>query len=87
MHVSGSALINLTIDQTEASGYLTAWAPVGENGSPAPDTSNINWTTHNQTLANLVVVKLGGEHDDAFNIRADGNGRTHVIVDLMGYFT
>jgi hypothetical protein len=87
MHVSGSALINLTIDQTEASGYLTAWAPVGENGSPAPDTSNINWTTDNQTLANLVVVKLAGEHGDAFNVRADGNGRTHVIVDLLGYFT
>jgi hypothetical protein len=87
MHVSGSVLVNLTIDRTEASGYLTTWAPVGENGSPAPDTSNINWTTDNQTLANLVVVRLGGEHGDAFNIRADGNGRTHVIVDLLGYFT
>jgi hypothetical protein len=87
INLSGSALVNLTIDQTEVSGYLTAWASVGENGSPAPETSNINWTTDNQTLANLVVVKLAGEHGDEFNIRADGNGRTHVIVDLLGYFT
>jgi hypothetical protein len=87
LHLEGSALLNLTIDQTEGSGYLTAWSPVGENGSAAPNTSNLNWTTDNQTLANLVVVKLGGEHGGELNIRADGAGRTHVIVDLLGYFT
>lgn len=87
LHLEGSALLNLTIDQTEGSGFLTAWSPVGEDGSAAPDTSNINWTTGNQTLANLVVLKLGGEHGGEFNIRADGAGRTHVIIDLLGYFT
>jgi hypothetical protein len=37
---AGSALLNVTIDQTEGAGYLTAWTPSGEDGSGAPpDTS------------------------------------------------
>jgi len=84
--VPGSALVNLTIDQTEGSGHLTAWTPVGEDGSPPPNTSNLNWTTDGQTVANLAVVKLGGEHFDAFAVRAGGPGRTHLIVDVVGYF-
>jgi hypothetical protein len=83
---AGSALINLTIDQTEGSGYLTVWSPVGEDGSGPPNTSNINWSASNQILANLVVVKLVGDHGDRFSVLAGGNGRTHVIVDVMGYF-
>ena len=83
---AGSALVNLTIDQTEGSGYLTVWSPVGEDGSGPPNTSNINWSASNQILANLVVVKLVGDHEDAFSIQAGGNGRTDLIVDVLGYF-
>lgn len=84
--VPGSALINLTIDQTEGSGYLSVFSPVGEGGSPPPGTSNINWSTNGQTLANLAVVKLVGEHSDSFAVLSGGAGRTHFIVDVLGYF-
>jgi hypothetical protein len=82
----GSALINVTLDQTEGGGYLTVWGPTGEDGSGTPATSNINWSTDNEILANLAVVKLVGEHFDEFAVRAGGPGRTHIIVDVMGYF-
>jgi hypothetical protein len=83
---AGSALINITIDQTEGSGYLTVWAPVGEDGAEIPATSNINRSTGNEISANLAVVKLVGDHGDSFAIRASGQGSTHLIVDVMGYF-
>ena len=79
-------MINRTIDQTEGSGYLTVWAPVGEDGAEIPATSNINWSTGNEISANLAVVKLVGDHGDSFAIRAGGQGSTHLIVDVMGYF-
>ncbi len=76
------ALVNVTIAETESSGYLTVYGP-GEHGE-APPTSNINWYAANQIVANLVATKLGGEATLA--IRAGGSGRTHVIVDVLGYF-
>ncbi len=81
---AGSALINVTVDQTEGVGFLTVWSPLGENGSSPPGTSNINWSADNLILANLAVVKLGS--GNSFAIRAGGPGRTHVIVDVMGVF-
>lgn len=83
---AGSALVNVTVDQTEGAGFLTVWTPIGENGSARPATSNINWSADNEILANLAVVKLVGDHDPSFVISAGGPGRTHVIVDVMGVF-
>jgi hypothetical protein len=76
-------LLNLTLDQTEGSGYLTVWAR-GEE-TPVPPTSNINWYAGNQIVANLVVTRMAGEAD--VTITAGGPGRTHFIVDLLGYIT
>jgi hypothetical protein len=75
------ALVNVTLDQTERSGFLTVYGP-GENGE-APAISNINWYASGQIVANLVVTKLGGESTLA--IKAGGGGRTHIIVDVLGY--
>jgi hypothetical protein len=75
------ALVNVTLDQTEGSGYLVVYGP-GESGQPPP-TSNINWYTANQIVANLVATTLGSEASLA--ITAGGPGRTHVIVDVVGY--
>jgi len=50
---------------------------------PLPETSNINWWTSGLTLANLTLSTVGGEN--ALEVHCEGNGRTHVIVDVQGY--
>ena len=50
---------------------------------PLPPTSNINWSTNGQTLANLVITPVGGEN--TLEVHAGGSGRTHFIVDVQGY--
>jgi hypothetical protein len=73
-----SAMINLTITETVGGGFLAV-------GNPGPDgartTSNINWSTSGQTLANLAVTTL---FEGNLTIFAGGGGSTNFIVDLMG---
>ena len=76
-------LLNLTITQTEGSGYLVVY-PTSGKGDDRPPTSNINWTGPNQTLANMVVTQVGQENTNL--VYAAGSGRTHVILDIFGYF-
>jgi hypothetical protein len=72
-----AAMINLTITETVGSGFLAV-------GNPAPDgtrtTSNINWSSPGQTLANLAVTTL---FEDNLTVFAGGGGSTNFIVDLM----
>lgn len=77
-----SVLLNVTLDATEGSGYLTVWGRVDEDDPPPPH-SNINWYANGQIVANLVVAEMVGEAD--VTITAGGPGRTHFIVDLFGY--
>jgi hypothetical protein len=55
--------------------------PTGEK--PLPLTSNVNWSTNGQTLANLAFVAIGDE--TYIEVHAGGPGSTHFIVDLQGY--
>jgi len=55
--------------------------PTGEK--PLPVTSNVNWSTNGQTLANLAFVAIGDE--TYIEVHAGGAGSTHFIVDLQGY--
>lgn len=71
------AMVNVTIVDTVGSGFLTVGNP-GPGGRPT--TSNVNWTTAGQTLANLAVVRL---HDRELALFAGGGGSTHVVVDLL----
>lgn len=73
-----AVVLNVTVTQTAAPGYLTVWA----DGARRPGTSNINWVT-GQTIANLVTVPVGG--DGAVNFFTVA--KTHVIADVQGYFT
>ena len=50
---------------------------------PLPPTSNVNWSTNGQTLANLAFVAIGDE--TYIEVHAGGPGSTHFIVDLQGY--
>lgn len=76
-----AAIFNLTITQTEnpnnRAGYVSAFK--GDIGWPG--NSSINWTTANDTLANLVICPV--DSLGRIKLRA-GENRTHVIVDLVG---
>ncbi|MEO6822569.1 MAG: hypothetical protein ABI468_09065, partial [Candidatus Nanopelagicales bacterium] len=66
-------LLNLTVTQTERSGYLK----LGSGG-----TSSINWYAAAQTLANAATASLS----TARTVTVTGaGGPTHYIVDLLGY--
>ncbi|MER5637864.1 PKD domain-containing protein [Kitasatospora sp. NPDC002227] len=74
-----AAVLNVTAVNPTAGGYLSV-TPVSVRH---PGTSNINFTV-GQTVANQVIVPVD----------ADGNvgiynrfGNTHVVADLMGYYS
>jgi hypothetical protein len=76
---SVGALITITVTQTELSGYLKAY-PSGS--ATVPDTSVLNWTATNQTIATTTIVNqnvYGNITIDAYN------HPTHVIVDVIGF--
>jgi hypothetical protein len=78
-----AVLVNLTVTDTGADGYLTTW-PTGE---ARPNTSSLNFAA-GQTVANLVVAKIGA--NGAISIWNSGDAvwrqPVHVIVDVVGYF-
>lgn len=82
--IAVAALLNVTLDQTQGSGFLTVFAPDDVDNVVAPAVSNINWYTDNQIVANLAVSAMVGEADIYF--ATGGPGSTHVIVDVIGYF-
>ena len=75
-----SALVNLTITNTEGSGFLGLFP----SGTSWPGTSSINWSGPNQIVANSVTVAVSPE--GSIDISCGGGGRTHVVVDLLGYY-
>ncbi len=74
-----AVVANVTVTNPTASGYLTVWP----DGSTRPLASDLNWIA-NQTVPNLVVVKLGSSGmADLYN----AFGCTAAIVDVVGYYT
>jgi hypothetical protein len=76
-------IANLIVDRTLGGGFLTAYPA----GTPVPATSNVNWNTNDQTIANGATIGLGGGGISLFadaSILA-GTPATHVIVDVAGY--
>lgn len=82
--IAVAALLNVTLDQTAGSGFLTVFAPDDVDNIVAPAVSNINWYTDNQIVANLAISAMVGEADIYFT--TGGPGSTHVIIDVIGYF-
>ena len=76
-----SALVNLTITNTEGSGFLGLFP----SGTPWPGTSTINWSGPNQIVANSATVAVSPA--GSIDIFCGGGGRTHVVVDLLGYYS
>jgi hypothetical protein len=74
-----AVVLNVTLNGTTEPGYVTAW-PTGE---ARPLASNLNAERTDQTIANLVIVKLGASGMVSLYTQSS----THLIVDVSGYFT
>ncbi len=82
------AVVNLTINQTEGGGFVSLFA---KGAVPATvDTSNINWFQDNTSIANATNVPLDATGSIAAFVGSNPSdtvtARTHVIVDLVGYY-
>lgn len=74
-----AVVLNLTGVSPTAATHITVW-PAGQ---PRPMASNLNLPP-GDTRPNLVVVKVGTEGKIAlFN----NSGNTHLIADVVGYYT
>jgi hypothetical protein len=73
-----AVVLNVTVTNASAASWLTVYP----DGSPRPNTSDLNYTA-GQTVANLVVVQVGSAGAiDLFN----ASGRIDAIVDLVGWY-
>ena len=70
--------LNVTATEPSTGGFLT----VHPSGTTLPLASNLN-VVAGQTRANLVAVKLADGAVDMYNSK----GTTHVVVDLLGYWS
>ena len=74
-----AVVMNVTVTQPTASGYLT----LSPDGSPRPLPASVSFAP-GRTVPRLVVVELGtGGRVATFNSAGD----THVVYDVAGYFT
>lgn len=73
-----AVVANVTATRSRGFDFLTAF----ETGTPRPDASVLNLDAPNQSRAATVIV---GVHDGRFDV-ATATG-SHVIVDVLGYFT
>jgi hypothetical protein len=73
---STAAVVNLTVTDTEAGGFLTAYPC----GSPTPDASNLNFA-QGSTVANLAIVRPGVGNA----VCIYSSATTDIIADLSGW--
>lgn len=71
---ASAAIVNITTTGQTASGFLTA------NGTGS---SIINYVA-STAIANMAIIPLYG---GAFNVTASTTADTHVVVDVLGYFS
>ncbi len=75
---ASAAILNVTVVGPSAATYVTTYP----HGSPRPEASSHN-ASPGQTVANLVVAKLG----DGGRVRLfNAAGQTDLIADVTGYF-
>lgn len=75
---ASAVLVNLTVTQATAGGFLTAYA----SGGSTPTVSNANFVP-GATIANLSLVPIGA--DGAIVIKVGVAGSVQVIADVQGY--
>ena len=74
-----AAAVNVTVTGTTGSGVLSVAK------AQTAETSTINWSGPNQTIANAVITDVA--EDGTFTVTNNGKTLTEVIVDLTGTFT
>lgn len=72
-------ILNVTVTETEGAGFFR----IGEEFEDPPATSNINWYTDGQTLANMAIVSTPS--GTGISVQGGGAGRAHLIIDVVGY--
>ena len=72
-----AVVLNVTVVRPASAGFVTVWPC----GAPRPNASNLNFGG-GQTVANLVIVKLGLNGKACFATSA----YTDVLADVSGYF-
>ena len=76
-NAASTAVLNVTVTEPDADGYVTVY-PCGID---PPLASNLNFVA-GQTVANAALVQIGNGGDVClFNSQ-----RTHLVVDVAGYF-
>lgn len=73
-------ILNVTVTATEGSGFFR----IGDGFEDPPTTSNINWYTDNQKVANMAMVKIAPP-GTGISVQGGGDGRAHLIIDVIGY--
>ncbi len=74
-----AVVMNVGVTGPTASSFLTIWP----QGTAQPTASNLNFVA-NQTVPNLVVVKVG---PTGMVTIFNGAGSTHVIADVFGWYS
>lgn len=74
-----AVVLNVTATQTSGAGYVTA----SPSDRPRPTVSSLNFTGPNETVANLVTVRVGPS--GVVNLYTSTT--THLIADVAGYYT
>jgi hypothetical protein len=73
-----AAALNVTVTNTAAAGYLTAWGK-----GTQPNASVLNWFA-GETIANTTIVPVVPGQGTDFSIYASTG--TDVVIDVVGYF-
>ncbi len=73
----GSVVVNITVDQPEAAGFVTVW-PCDQK---RPITSNVNYSA-GQTVGVAAITRVAADGSICLFTRA----RSHLILDVAGHF-
>ncbi|MEO6715446.1 MAG: hypothetical protein ABIM89_18750 [Mycobacteriales bacterium] len=71
---------NLGVYATESSGYLAVTPPA----TTRVTASSLNWFGSDQSLSNGLTAQLDGTR--TLKVFAGGRGRTHFVIDVLGYY-
>jgi CSLREA domain-containing protein len=78
--VAATAVVaNVTVTDSDSNSFLSVWP----SGVARPGSSNLNFAAR-ETIANGVIVPVGA--DGKLSV-ATAVGTTHVVIDVVGYFT
>ena len=73
-------ILNVTVTETEGAGFFR----IADDFEAVPTTSNINWYGTDQTVANMAIVSTTAPAA-GITVQGGGNGRAHLVIDVLGF--